>query len=109
MGLFRRIASTAGATLGRIGSAAHRVIGRIASTANNVAQKARDIDSASGGVIGDLARSVPFGQTALKGADLALKGLNKAATYSKAAADIGHGLSHYGATGEIHPNIAKYR
>ena len=107
MGFFRRIASATGGVIGRIGSAAHRVLGKIGSTASNVAHKARELDDASGGVIGDLVRSVPFGQTALKGADLAIKGVNKAAGYAQTAANVGNSIKKYGDTGQL--NLSRYK
>ena len=83
MGFFGNLASKVGKTalhLGGISKKALHVGGDIARKAlhvgNVVASAARAADMATGGILGDAARSIPGGAVALKVADRVLKGGN---------------------------------
>ena len=96
MSFFHNLAAKVGKTALRIGGISKRALhvgGNVARTAlrigNTVAHAARAADSATGGIIGDAARSIPGGAVALKVADKVLRGGNTLEKYL----DKGHKIA----------------
>ena len=92
MSFFHQLASRVGKTALKLGAISKKVLtvgSGIARKAlhigNQVAHAARAADAATGGIIGDAARSIPGGAVALKVADRVLKGGNTLDKY------LGHG------------------
>ena len=103
MGFFHNLASRVGRTALQIGGISKKALtvgGGIAKRAlhigNQIASGARAADAATGGIIGDAARSIPGGAVALKVADSVLKGGNTLEKYLSKGHQVADRVNDFG-------------